>query len=451
MCFDYDAGKGTCRVTWRDVRDRTRKFDPVGAELLDEADPGDCPLFVSYYQYGELIGDQHDMYFPMKDGSMLSLRDKDIPDIMKKELGYGEKTSPLCMGLEKTSEIYIYLPNSKKTLHARLFRPGSVFPYRTIMNINSDKTYAASTVMLIRSGVRTLFSLPGMGAMNHFDHLEYMFGVDRTYAKDYQNHFEIFQQLTQSQEIKCDWLASVIFFSEEWVKNLHTNPKWLKYKEHIQQKTLLTIEYSRNLQDYEAGFTEIFSTFKEPPDAFQYNLIKHMMGIAAGQVAGFAPAIDDEACPANFITSILMRFYPSNKIPTLMIPAYFNIDNGIPVYCSLENLWHTSLLRGSADSISNAAKLRRFYRLQEQFFLGLRNGPMLSETILGNVARKVQFNVFHNAKSLGDMIRDAAEIPQIDSRFLYTSPDVELLRQLEFAKGAPFFKGCIQVIGENSA
>ena len=49
------------------------------------------------------------------------------------------------------------------------------------------------------------------------------------------------------------------------------------------------------------------------------------------------------------------------------------------------------------------------------------------------------------------MIRDAAEIPQIDSRFQYIPPDVEISRQIQFAKGASFFKGCIQIIGDNIA
>jgi hypothetical protein len=88
--------------------------------------------------------------------------------------------------------------------------------------------------------------------------------------------------------------------------------------------------------------------------------------------------------------------------------------------------------------------------LHQKFLKSLKEGPMLSGTILGDIAKEVTFNIFHNSKSSASMIQDAAEIPKTDSRFLYTPPDLELSRQIRFAKGASFFKGCIQIIGKRN-
>jgi hypothetical protein len=446
MISDQDIGHGTCRLFWPDIRDRVSQFDSKLCHLIDQLDPGKkFPLYLSYYPYGELIADQSDLYFSMMNGDMLSLRDHHIPEIMKKELGYGVNDSPLGMGLVNHAELFIYLPYSRKSLFYGYFGPGSFFPFHRVMCREINLTERPNNSVFIQSGARTIFSLPGMGALDHFERLIDTYSMNAQIPKKFSEQYEVFKQIYQSDENLEKWHCGLIFFSEEWEKHLGNDLAWRELRKYLHDKRLDALEYLRNRDEYSLACNEVLKSVNEKPNAFLIDLMKYIFEIAAGNIAGFSPATDDLFCPNGLFLKAVDSVYESKRFPTIMIPTYYQPKNRHPVYCSLEAFWHTSLAPNSFKSASNLSTLKKLSRLvgviQEAFHM---KTTMAYDTVFGKIIRNLEIDYFHSNPS-GHIIKSATDLMHIDPRFMQIPVGIEMSENLLFPDSSPFFKGCIQI------
>ena len=98
-----DERRGLVMTTWDKVRERVQKVEPDFAAIVDEINPGkEFPLFLAYYPYGVLAGDQVSIFLPSVAGGSFRLNDPSLSPDIKKHLGYGHDGAPLGLILEKS-------------------------------------------------------------------------------------------------------------------------------------------------------------------------------------------------------------------------------------------------------------------------------------------------------------------------------------------------------------
>lgn len=448
MLTETDEGRGLVKVYWSDIRERVAKVEPSFASIVDELNPDDSfPIFLAYYTYGELIGDSHSPLLPKVDGGYYPLFDQNAPKDVIQHLGYGKGSLPLGMILDKNFEFFIDLKDKGISIPWSVHSPGKFISFARNLSNKGRHIYAPNGIMSTSSGSRSAFMLPNIGCIVLHSSLRRDYNVQNSPPKSLYDHWHIFKEITNSPVSECDWRSCLMYFSENWIKKLHTDKAWLRLKLYFHELAWQYFEYDRNRIYYDIAFSVIQHKRNLKPNPYLADTARHLFTTALGAALGYAPACDERSLPLKVLQKAFIESYGMKKyIPTILQPAFFNFEKDtLPVYYSLQNPTTHIFSPKSRKMSSTLFEMRELQHLMQIFSEELsKDNNLCSDTIISRIASEVQFNYFHNKPDRHRVIQSSEDIVNLDNRFNFAYPEHKIDSAL-FASDAKFVRGCISI------
>lgn len=450
MLSVIDERNGLVKTDWSNIRNRINKVAPAFAKIVDELSPDKTfSIYLAYYPYGDLKGDTISPFLPAMDGTSYRLSNPDIPRDVRNDLGYGSDGSPLGMVLEKKLEYFIDLKDIGITIPWQVLSPGSFFPLSSILEKKSKIIYSPNGLLTAVSGARSVFMLPKIGCLTNHQLLQRDYNVLSPPPKSLYDHWEIFREINKSGLKKQnEWKSCIIYFSKKWVDKINNDASWNNLKKFLLELANDKHEYHKNHMFYDIAYSLIQYKRKLKPNPYLVDTICHLYKIAAGALPSYTPVCDEEFLPLGAIQQAFVESYGQKKyIPTILSPSYFSIQdkNQKPVYYSLQYPTTLSFSPKSRNQSSTIFEMRELKHIMDVFNGELsKENSLLSDTIIGEVARRVDFQFYHNNIDKHNIIRQTKYLNNHDQRFLNTSSLVSS-KNAVFSADAPFVRGCISI------
>lgn len=444
-----DQGKGLVKTYWKNVRARVAKASPEFAKIVDSLSPDDkFPLYLAYYPYGDFKGDTISSFLPTMDGNCYRITDKNAPKEVIRDLGYGSSSSPLGMLLENTLEYYIDMPKLNNTIPWQVLSPGAFFPLGRILQSKSHRVYSPNKLLSVVSGARSVFMLPKIGSEQNHILLQRDYNVTSPTPKSSYDHWSIFKEIVRNTS-DCEWRSCVLYFSKEWVNRIDNDSAWSQIKKMLLEKAWQSYDYERNHISYQIAYSTIQYERNLKPNPYLVDTTCHLFAIALGAVPGYAPICNDELLPLELIQKAFVNSYGLKKyIPTIMGPKHFYLENkkNNPVYYSLQCPTTLSFSPKSRKMSSTVTEMRELKHIVNVFVSELtKDTNLLSDTIINEAAKKIEFNFYHNLPVSHNYINTATDILKYDKRFNHDHAHV-YAADSTFACDAPFVRGCVSMM-----
>ncbi|CAM4434501.1 MAG: hypothetical protein LEGION0403_FIIPPAGN_02742 [Legionella sp.] len=447
MITSVDERNGLVKYTWSEIRHRFEAVEPKFTEIVDHLSPDHSyPLYIAYYSYGDTDADTQSSLFPNINGGYFRITDPDVPEYILHHLGYSANNTPLGMLLEKELECYIDLKNEQIIIPWLIYKPGDIFPLSTILNKTKNRVYTPNGLLSSTAGVRSTFVLPNIGAAINHSNLQRDFNIKSRPPKSTYDHWHIFREIVNSNEIQSDWRCCIAYFSEKWLTSLHNDVEWKGLKQYLNELAWRRYEYDRNRIYYDITFSIIQKNRNLKPNPYLVDTAKHLFATALGDAPGYVPAVDNSALPVNTLQQVFVESYGLKKYwPTIMQAKHFNFEtDSLPIYYSLQHP-STRVFSPSSRSVSSTInEMRELQHIMGIFINDLLvEGALSSDTVIGEIAKYIEFQYFHNIADSHKIMKESTDLLNIDMRFKKTLfPSYE---ESTFAADASFLRGCISM------
>lgn len=448
MMTGVDEGKGLFKTDWASVRKRVAKVEPVFAKIVDELSPDKSyPLYLAYYPYGAIDADTQSSLFPDLTGGYYRISDSNAPKDVVTHLGYSKDNTPLGMVLDKQIECFIDLKDEGITIPWLIYTPGKIFPLTRILHNENGRIYSPNGLLSSTAGSRSTFMLPSIGCAVNHSNLQRDFNLYCTPPKTLYEHWNVFKKIVNSNEAKTDWRCCVMYFSQKWLDKINKDKAWGDLKQYLHKIAWHEREYEINRIHYDIIFSLIQKNRNLKPNPYLTDTAKHLFATALGVAPGYIPATTNDGIPLDLLQNIFIESYGMKKyIPTIMQPSHFNLEkNDLPIYYSLQNpSTHVFSPKSRVDS-SALLEMRELEHIMKIFIAELsHSNSMCVDTIIGEVARKINFNFFHNKNDRHKIVCSSSELVKADARFTHY-PIKHKKNGAVFAGDASFVRGCIRI------
>lgn len=441
------------KTYWAEIRERVAKLDAKFTSIVDNLDPDETfSIYLAQYPYGSLISDTKSSYIPMANGKVepLTLSSNVDAEILK-DLGYGSDSLPMGMVLERELEYFIELKETEMIIPWLIYKPGSFFPFSTILSQQNKRNYAPNSVLVTTAGVRSAFMLPNIGCNTNHVNLQRDFNVQKPAPKSLYDHWYIFKEIVNSKVVNSNWYCSVIFFAEKWLNKLREDPGWVVLKSYLQDLAWHRFEYDRNRIYYDIAFSVMQKKRNLKPNPYLADTARHLFSIALGCAPGYAPTIDENSLPLNVLQTAFLESYNIKKyIPTIMRATNYDFEQKeSSIYYSLQHPSTYMFSPKSRKISSTLFEMRELNHIMQVFTEELlRNNTICADTILNEVVKSIQFNYFHNELDSHQIIFPTMSIAQRDNNFNFLDGKNHYTH-LNFAEDAKFLRGCISIGANN--
>lgn len=437
------------KLAWADIRSSIEQINDKFAGIVDSISPDDSfTIYRVDYPYGAVIADTENFYLPDSHDKPQRINSFTSNQDLLNDLSYGQSTMPMGMVLSKTLEYYIDLPKINMIIPWLIYKPGSLFPYTTILGNVNYKNYAPNNLLAISAGARSAFMLPNIGCNTNHINIQRDLNIQKSAPKFLYEHWDIFKQIANSKVAKSDWRCSVIYFAEKWVSMLQNDTSWLSLKNYMLESGWKQFEFERNRVYFDIAFSFMQQKRNLKPNPYLTDTARHLHTIAMGCAPGYAPAIDDDFLPVELLQNVYMDSYGLKKyIPTILQPQHFDItsSNQTPVYYSLQHPSTHMFSPKSRKASSTLLEMRELSHIMKIFSEELtKDNAICSDTILNTIARDVNYEYFHNEVDAHLVIKSSAEVKNMDPRFS-TKPDKPSWNNATFAEDAKFLRGCVRI------
>lgn len=427
---------------WHEIKIHVKEINNEFFDVVDKIEAiNECPIYLVEFPYGDLIGDHISQFLPLKTGGYIRLNDPKVPDHILQDLGYGKNNSPIGMVLNKKIELFIDLPEKKAILPFMLQSPGDFFSYNHILDFGQSINYAPNGLLYAISGGRCCFLLPSINCQNKFARLCRALEIKAKCPKTFYDHCQLFAKLLKSPRITNNWTATIIYFSENWVKNINSNPKWYEVKQFFHKLYAKRALFPINAPHYNTAYSILLEKKNFKPNPYIFDTFKHIIQIMSGHTPGLAPLINEDLLPLSCLQQIFHEHYGIENIyPTIIGPNYFQpfLKNPEPIYYSLQ-IPTTSSFSPKSKKTSVMNELKELYDLCETLLEELRSDKgFCANTIIQYVAQSIAITYHHNSEDIDNIISHTLDLINTDNRFCSKSDKVA-------AENAKFFRGCIRI------
>ena len=433
------------KVFWDDLKKNIKKIDSQLEEIISSLSPGnDYPLYISSYNYGEMIGDHFGLLLKDSDNNPYRLGSDNTPKEIMKDLGYGKINAPLMMILDKQFEWEVFDQRINLRFPIYIEKPGYFIGIKSLLEHTPEtKTYLSSSIMLCSAGSRNTFMLPNIGNQRNHDYLQRKLNIDPSPPKNYSEHWRIFQQLS-AKDNSCSWKAKALIFSRKWVDSLKNDPEWIHLKQYLTEKMVLGAGIDKNKFFYDLAFSRAEKLSNNSCSTYTNEVCKHLFGIALGNNIGFKPAEDSIALPLTEIQNIYRDIYKIKQTPVIMEPATAQTSNK-PVYYSLQTNTLTSAEKKNKNesrALSNLIKIEGIMKKYINAFNNESPDAHFIGTTIHAIAKSINISYHHYQSADSDnVIKGIQDIIQNDCRF--NCPDNT--EETNFPYDAKFSRGCFRI------
>lgn len=345
------------------------------------------------------------------------------------------------MVLEKQLELFIDLKQEGITIPWMVYTPGKIFPFARILSQKSRRIYAPNGLLSSTAGARSIFMLPNIGCITHHTNLQRDFNIQATTPKSLYEHWGVFRDIINSPVIHSDWRCCVLYFSEAWIHKLHNDGAWVNLKQYLHELAWNQYEHERNRIYYDITFSMIKKKRNLKPNPYLADTARHLFTTAIGAAPGYTPAMSNDAAPIDLIKKAYNESYELKKYtPVIMHPTHYEYETqSQPVYYSLQHPSTHVFSPKSRKITSTLSEMREINHIMQVFKTEVsKESNVCADTIIGKVARHVEFKYFHNKTDRHRIITPSSTLPAHDPRL--QSDD-----ERTFAADAPFVRGCISI------
>ena len=417
------------------------EINPEFAGLVEEL-MGDeeYTFYKASYPFGARIIEKGKFYLPFVEGGSIAIDDPDLPDNLRRDLGYGSSENPLALVLENAAEFY--LPSHQRIQPHLVLRKGQMFGIPRAIDTNTGTTLTSTSALIynLNAGARSVFMLPKISdQINHAKLQEYC-GTQLPLPMSTQDHWKVFANIAKQMSSK--WRFVVLYFPRNWINKLKTR-EWAELA-HLLQR--LHRESYNILHNMSAIWNNTFHDIEQERYLSNYPMpsldtAKHLFFLAANSALGFKPATTDELAPFSVIKEAYLNGY--NKIarqkyaPIIMEPTGFNVNDKSPIYYSLNNPTFAQNNLDGAKKKSQLSWLEEVRFITESYLKVIIEEKKHIESLY-NAVKDVNFSYYHSDPQNYANITNAGLLEKEDPRFMKGQEEL-------FPTNGAFFKGCIKI------
>lgn len=433
------------KVTWKQIRKKVDKVNPILANTIDAIDPSDdFTLYHASYPYGSVIVEDGVFHIPLPDGKIVPSHDIQVDNQIKSDFNYPDRGIPPGVVLNNSYELFI---NAKgNVLPILVTQPGSIFALWKKLEFSS--TFHPSNIFNITAGARSIFMLPNISDIALHKNLKRDFNIRQSPPKNLLDQWEIFKSIAHHPEAKCNWATELLFFPVKWLEKIKNDKSWQPLFLFLLQNVWNSCAYERNRVFYDFAISCAQANRNLKPNPYLSDTLRHLIMISLGTGVGFGIATNEMLAPIETIQKIYSDSYGVKRYaPTLMHPMHFSLfDFCNPVYYSLSlptTLEFSPKSRKISSTLHDLSELKHILNI---FLDEVRCGRLkIEETVIGKLATHLEFDFFHNKYDRHGEIRPTREMLVGDATL------TKSLNKREFAESGTFVRGCVRLSHKNNA
>lgn len=436
MSCDYKV------VHWNEIKDQVKAINPEFYELAEEIEVSDNDyLYKLTYSYGCEILKRGVFQFPSKHNTLKKLDEPNLPKEVKEDLDYAFKRTPLAMVLDKSVELFI--DTDKKIFPWQILTEGNFFAVFSLLE-QSPLFYPAK-VFSITSGARNVFMLPNIGNKVLHKNIKNKLQIRQPTPKGLMEHWDIFRSIYDHAHTKTnEWKSELLLFPKHWIQKLKYNSNYKKLYTHIVNQEWKKTAYLRHKTFYDLALSQAQEVRNLKPNPYLLDTVKHILAVAAGGVAGFQVAANEQMLPLSLIKTVYDDIYKlRSQLPVIFQPGKFSIELNRTTYYSLQLPTTLEFSPKSCKDSSTIHDLCEIKHILNIFIDEINKGQLsVEETILGKIAQDVTFRYFHSTKDDCGDVDYSYNIPKYDfilNKSLKDKPEKQ------FAATGTFVRGCITI------
>lgn len=430
-------------VHWSDIQANIAKLNPALAGLVDNI-PGinNIKFIMAKFPYGTSLLHHKLSFWDLKKNPLFHGKSTVIKELSKL-LDYPWQITPPGILLENSMELYINM--NSHTIPLRVIKPGELLALHTFFEHEAVCNIIENAYSLM-AGSRSLFLLPKISHKLYNQRLGNRYNIqNHLQPKNFFEHFNLFNEVCQSERFKSPWGVRVLLFTKEFVEHLSQVPS---LKDELVQHYMHNNVFARNQELYDLVWSIFLQGLplgvRNTP--FIVQTAKHLIKLVLRIVPGYVPVTDQLSGPVSELTRIFLNVYNLRYyLPIFMTPALYDGVN--PIYYSLHK--HTYLYpmdkQGNASRTINELKLIQDVMAQFKAFIYQDKSPFpLKGSALYRRLKLVDFEYFH-PQAGGGINSNINQLVEEDPRFMMLINKFNVKNNLEFPNRSVFFHGCIKL------
>lgn len=424
-------------LNWNDVVNTIAATNPDLAKTMKFLNDDENYVFYkASYQFGDKIIKNGKCYLPLDGDGSIEFDDPELPDTLRANLSYVENEDPLGMILSKNSEFY--LPGQELLYPQQIVQPGYMFGIPRAIEDNVSNTASSVLELTLHAGNRSLFMLPKISDQIGHNKIRDYYDTETLAPDSLQDHWALFVDIAKRS--KSPWRCEVLYFPRAWINKLKSD-EWAAVAKRLMMIHRGSYSLWHKVSDlWEKVFEEIENEKKLTSgySAPALNNAKQLFMLAASIASGFKPATNDDSAPISLIADAYTTVYPKltkqNQKAIIMEPAKFDMQDGNPIYHSI-NL-STKDLQASRKK-SQISLLDEIRIVTEVYTKAILNDKSNVQSLY-DIVKNTEFAFYHI---------DPANYPKILKAELLATEDLRFTNgdSSSFPVNSPFFKGCVKI------
>ena len=427
------------KITWKEISGVVKNINRSIFELMEPFSDLDFPLYIAEYRYGDYFGVKSSVFLPDKNNNLYLLGSNKTPNDIMRDLGYGEKSLPLAMIIDKYCEWNNTDPYNS-LVYPRYFQgPGSICNQEILfeeeITMENSSTSAAA-------GAQSTFIVPHIGSKKNHQRIQADFNLQIDAPKSYNEHSSLFKILSNHSDSEHQWRAKILFFSESWINAIRKEDKFSKLREFFLRNLLKKQTMSCNISRNNDPFIPNKEVNKLKPSPYQIDSVKYIFNLILGSGNGYTPATSNDYLPLETIHNIYTECYKIAYTPITMVPC--SALHKKPTYYSLQYPSapiHSFKGSKSDSKFQELASIGAIINEYKDIFISIKESSPLKRECL-----HYNFSYFHHkakeldVKDKAVIIEPSTNMEKEDDGFKFS-----FNRLLRFPVEAKFFRGCIKL------
>ncbi|MCW5588845.1 MAG: hypothetical protein KIT27_04195 [Legionellales bacterium] len=426
-------------ITWDEARPSLHKLQPELTNIIDKIGPSrEHTFFKVRYYYGMNILKHGIFYLPKDNGELKPLTD--FPPEIRSKLDYNLYSNPVTAILNNSVELFLSFEDRVIPLYS-LIHSGKVFGAWRVTK--KKHTHHPKFIWDMTAGARSIFMLPKIQKAVQHTNLIKRWRITADVPKQLMDHWYIFKQIAQSPHVQDKWYTELLFFTSPWFEHLDDSA-WEPFNYFILKQSWESSDFWRSEFIWNIVLSLIQQRRMIRPNAYIANIIKYLLGIAAGATPGFAPAVDDTSGPIELIqTAYIEDYHLQEYAPIIMHPKLFDLysEDSEPVYYGLQFPIAYEFAMKSSERQTVISELYSTKLLMDKYLNEIREGNFALETTpLHDLTELAEFNYYHNDVSDYRGLLESQDMPLTDKRFC-----LDKFKNDKFPNSSSFVKGCVKI------
>ncbi|NNM60325.1 MAG: hypothetical protein HKM04_11000 [Legionellales bacterium] len=431
------------QVTWKDIRERINPIAPRLVTLIDALNPDDSfPLYLATYPFGQVIGDEKDLYYPMDEGTFGTLTD--LPAQIKSDLAYARNSIPMGMVLENSTELFI--DDYGLCLPIKLLLPGTFFGL--LRELEKQGSFHPSGLLKMTSGARSMFVVPSIADGVRYANLKRDYRIKTKTPNTLQEQHQLFTELyNRAAPIKnTSWSSTLLYFSGKWLEKMQNDNAWKELKLYLLEEEWRKNHFRLNQSFFELIFSSTQAKKNLKPNPYLADTTSCLLSVATGSSPAFVTATNEIAAPIKLFQEILLDSYGLKHSPVFMHPGYMNaLSDGVQqdIYYSMNYPITLAFSPKSRKAGRVIIDLRELKHITTKFFDSLKSDEsMCKSTIAYKIIKSIDVEYYHSKPDRHDEVLLSASLPESDP---WLCKNLLNDNVMPFADNGAFFRACVRM------